>query len=89
MTTTTIKIKYGSETVTLSCNLADASAPLVVDGEGTQYQTADARHRADLAVALACSVAWPDVAWPSVPAVGTVGALATTEAWDEMSYAKA
>lgn len=84
----TIKITYGNETAILTCNLADASAPLRVDGDATPYQTADARHRVSLAVALACRTVWPEVDWPVIPATGSVDpdAVLVGEAWDEMVY---
>lgn len=84
----TIKISYRGETIRLTCDLTDASAPLTVDGCETPYQTADARHRAALAVALACRHAWPEVEWPEVPATGPVDTSAwdACEAWAEMEY---
>lgn len=88
MTTTTIRIEYGTDHVIMTWDGAQASAPIRVDGETTPYQTASARHRTDLAVALACRVAWPEATWPEVPATGSVGELEATEAWDEMSYVR-
>ena len=84
----TIKIIHNDETAILTCNLADASAPLRVDGDATPYQTADARHRVSLAVALACRTVWPESDWPVIPATGSVdpGAVLVGEAWDEMEY---
>ena len=85
---TTIRVSFGSDTITVICDLAEASAPICIDGEATQYQTASARHRVDLAVALACRVAWPEIEWPSVPATGSIPADfgEGNEAWDAMSY---
>ena len=87
---TTIRVSFGSDsdTITVTCNLAEASAPICIDGEATQYQTASARHRADLAVALACRVTWPEADWPHVPATGSIPADfgEGNEAWDAMSY---
>lgn len=85
---TTIKITYGSDTCTLTCDLAQASAPLVVDGRTTQYQTASARHRTQLAVALACSIVWPEADWPDVPSVGSIPEdwSEGSEAWDAVAY---
>lgn len=83
----TIKITYDGETIALKCDLAEASAPLIVDGEHTQYQTADARHRTTYAVALACQVAWPAAEWPW-PEEATIpeGWGDDFEAWCEMAY---
>ena len=81
----TIKITYGGETVRLTCNLSEASAPLKVDGVTTQYQTADARHRTAFAVLLAASVAWPGVQWPDCPRFGGDD-VQDNEAWDELEY---
>ena len=89
MTTIRVSFGSGSDTITVTCNLAEASAPICIDGEATQYQTASARHRVDLAVALACRVAWPEIEWPSVPATGSIPAdwpEDNCEAWDAMSY---
>ena len=58
---TKIEITYCGETVTMSCNLVEASATIYVDDEPTQYQTADARHRTADAVRLACTHAWGPV----------------------------
>lgn len=55
-----VKITYGGESITMSWDGSEASAPIKVDGESTPYQTADARHRADRAVRLAARLAWPD-----------------------------
>ena len=72
----TIEITYGSDKVTMTWNGAEASAPIKLDGNATQYQTADARHRTAEAVRLMCRLAWPEVSWDE-----------GGEAWDEMSYA--
>ena len=84
----TITITYGDETATLTCDLADASAPLRVDGDATPYQTADARHRVSLAVALACRTVWPEADWPEVPLAGAVDPdeILVGEVWDAMTY---
>lgn len=82
---TTIEITYGSETVRLEADLSEATAPLVVDGESTQYQTADARHRTDVAVLLAAGIVWPEAEWPRAPRYGD-GEIVSTEAWDELAY---
>ena len=79
MSTKTIKITYAGETAILTCDLAQASAPLVVNGSSTPYQTANARHDTARAVLLACKDAWPETQWPSEPTDGD-------EAWDEVEY---
>lgn len=85
MATKTIRIAHAGDTAILSCDLSDASAPLVVDGDVTQYQTADARHRTHLAVALAASVAWPDETWPEVTGDHPISDDAT-DAWSALEY---
>jgi hypothetical protein len=79
MTIQTIQITAYGETALLTCDLAQASAPLLVNGSPTPYQTANARHETARAVLLACRVAWPEVRWPSEPTDGD-------EAWDEVAY---
>lgn len=84
---TRISITYDNETVILAANLAQASAPLEVDGVGIGQQTADARHRTDIAVALAARFSWPEGDWPEIP----FGSIAddwaeNSEAWDELEY---
>lgn len=81
----TIRITYGDETITLFCNLSEASAPLSVDGETTQWQTADARHNTDHAVLLAAMFTWPEVEWPKRPRFGS-DAVQANEAWDDLAY---
>lgn len=85
---TMIKIQYLDETATLVVDLSRANAPLVVDGKVTQYQVADARHRYSLAVALACSIVWPDADWPAVPTIGSVpdGWSDGSDAWSDLAY---
>lgn len=76
--TTTIKITYGGETVTLTANLVEASAALLVDGNPIGRQTADARHRTADAVRLACIATWPEAGREAWDEGG--------EAWDAMAY---
>lgn len=63
---TTIKLSggdLGTETMMVRCNLAEASAPIMVDyemGHGwehTQYQCADVSHRVDKLIALTKEIA--------------------------------
>lgn len=83
-----VKITYGSDTVMMEWDGSQASAPILLDGESTPYQTADARHRTDLAVALMCRYAWPESDWPHVPSTGSVAVNWDdgSEAWDEIAY---
>ena len=74
----TIEIIYGSDKVIMQWDGAQASAPIKLDGQATQYQTADARHRTADAVRLACRLAWPEVPSDSWDEGG--------EAWDAMAY---
>lgn len=76
MSTERVKITYGSDTIIMTWDGAQASAPILVDGIQYQYQTADARHKTGEAVRLAASIAWPDVRdWS-----------AGSEAWDDLEY---
>lgn len=80
-----IRITYGSDVIRLRCDLAEASAHLVVDGETTAWQTADARHNTDHAVLLAAMVAWPEVCWPTRPRYGS-DRVQANDAWDRLVY---
>ena len=72
----TIRITYGSDTVIMTWDGTQASAPIRVDGTSTQYQTADARHRTADAVRLVAGLVWSDVRdWSE-----------GTEAWDDLAY---
>lgn len=79
--TATVEITYGDETILMTWEPAHASGQILVDGEPTPYQTADARHDTAKAVALACSYTWPEVEWPDV-----TGGMQDTDAWDDMGY---
>lgn len=83
-----VKIEFGGGEAIMEWDPAQASAPIYVDGVITQWQTASARHRTALAVALAAAVAWPDEEWPRVPPVGSVPDewCAGCDAWDDLSY---
>lgn len=71
-----VRIEYGGETVTMSWDGAQASAPITVDGESTPYQTADARHSTAQAVRLVARYTWPEC-----------GDFADgSEAWDGLSF---
>ena len=71
-----VRITYGSDRIVMSWDGSEASAPIWLDGQSTQYQTADARHRLDRAVRLVCPLVWPEIRdW-------SVG----TEAWDALEY---
>lgn len=48
----TIYFRYGSTRGTISFNGGDASAPILLDGDSTGYQTADARHSLERAVQM-------------------------------------
>lgn len=49
---TKIQITHGEDTYILEANFADAASPILLDGESTPYQVADARHRLQDAVTL-------------------------------------
>lgn len=57
----TIRITYGSDVVIMAWHGAEASAPILADGQHTGYQTADARHRTSAAVRLVCGQQWGTV----------------------------
>lgn len=75
MSTENVTIKFGSDTVTMSWDGAQASAPILVDGEHTGYQTANARHRTAEAVRLAAGRVWPEESFAE-----------GSDAWDALSY---
>ena len=81
-----IEIEWGGESATVT---EDSDGTLRVDGRaiGDQMQ-GRARHRADLAVAIAAAYVWPEGDWPQVPATGSIPSdwADGSEAWDEMSY---
>ena len=52
---TRVLITVGSDVLTMDWSPAHAGAPILVDGEATPYQTADARHEVAQAVSLAVS----------------------------------
>lgn len=84
-----VRITWGGESVTMLWAGADADAAIRVAGVATQWETADARHRLPLAVALACSVAWPEGDWPSMPATAwrlDPSWADGSEAWEDMEY---
>lgn len=74
-TTTNVRITCGGETVTMTWDGAQASAPIKVDGVSTQYQTASARHLTGEAVRLVASHVWPESDFAD-----------GTEEWDALEY---
>jgi hypothetical protein len=58
MATQQIKFTYGSTSGVITWDGADASAPILLDGDSTGYQTADASHRLSNAVELVLSKAF-------------------------------
>lgn len=95
MSASIVKIAYGDEAVVLTCDLTQASAPLVVDGVeiGVQtFITATARHRLELAVCLAAQYAWPEACWPDVfncesnARDGWPAGCGGESAWNELAY---
>jgi len=66
-------LTVGSDSVVVSADLAQASAPIRIDGEQTQYQVADARHDVERMMRLCADL----IADPRL----------TEEEWDEhVSY---
>src|SRR5690606_23579152 len=83
MTTTTVIISLGDDSVFLTCDLANAAAPLRVDDQEIGYQTHDAQHDLQRAVLLAARRTWPEEQWPQPEDLDKEG---TNEAWDALSY---
>lgn len=82
-----IRITYGGESVVMTWNGAEASAPICVDGVETGYQTADARHRTSDAVRLACSRVWGSVYETRADAdAAGHGPDAHVTIWDDVEY---
>jgi len=82
--TTTVIISLDDDAITLTCDLANAAAPLLVDGQEIGYQTHDAQHDIQRAVLLAARRTWPDAQWPRPEDDLKDGA---NEAWDALEYA--
>lgn len=61
-----VLITVGSDTITMTWNGAEATAPILLDGVATGYQTADARHDLERAAHLAVERAFGPVAWDEV-----------------------
>src|SRR5690606_24881143 len=73
----------GDDSVFLTCDLANAAAPLRVDDQEIGYQTHDAQHDLQRAVLLAARRTWPDAAWPRPEDLED----GDNEAWDALEYA--
>lgn len=59
MTTATYAINVdGDQVATMTADFAQASSPLMLDGEATPFQVADARHRRDEAAEKLLNWAW-------------------------------
>lgn len=52
MNTTKVQITHGADTYILEADFSNAASTLLLDGESTPYQVADARHRLQDAVTL-------------------------------------
>lgn len=59
MTTYAINLN-GEQVATMTADFAQASSPLMLDGDSTPYQVADARHRRQRAAEMLLSWAWRD-----------------------------
>lgn len=70
-----VEIEYLGDRCLMEWAPSEASAPILLDGQSTPYQTADARHRTADAVRLMAKIVWPEVDWS-----------ADEGAWDELSY---
>mgnify|MGYP001284774655 CR=1 FL=1 len=59
MTTATYQINVDGEPVaTMTADFAQASSPILMDGESTPYQVADARHRKIVAAEMLLQNVW-------------------------------
>lgn len=74
-----VNITFAGETVHMTWDGTQASQTIYVDGEATQYQTADARHRTSEAVRLVCRVVWGDKS-------RLINFDADSEEWDAVEY---
>jgi hypothetical protein len=81
-------LTVGSTTVVVEYDGSQASAPIVVDGVSTQYQTADARHHTDAAMRLAASVAFGAVYETVADALadGRRPGVDSIVIWDDVEY---
>ena len=82
-----IRVEFSGDATVVRADLAQASAPIVVGGVETRHQTADARHRTDVAVLLAARLTWPEEQWPDTPDGSEE--IEPTEAWDALLYSAA
>lgn len=82
-----ILITYGDSKITMEWDGAQASAPILIDGESTPYQTADARHSTGAAVRLAAEYAWGRVydTWEAARAAGHDDDSQIV-VWDDLAY---
>lgn len=58
MATTYAILVDGEQVATMTADFAQASSPLLLDGDSTPYQVADARHRKHEAAELLLGWAW-------------------------------
>lgn len=58
MTATYTILVDGEKVATMTADFAQASSPLLLDGESTPYQVADARHRTQRAAEMLLSWCW-------------------------------
>lgn len=84
--TTNVRITYGSDTTIMTWDGAQAAATIYVDGQATQYQTADARHYLDRAVQLACRFAWGLVYDTAEGAIDDGVDPTVCTIWSDVSY---
>lgn len=89
MSKTKLRADYGGEEIIVEADFAQASSPILVDGQSTPYQVADARHSHSIAVALAVSYAL-NADLPECPAGMTPDEwheqVQQYPDWDEVSY---
>lgn len=84
-----MKCEYGGEEFTVEADMAQAAAPIYVDGSPIGYQVADCRHRADIAVAIAANHLF-SLNLPEAPAGVTPdewqARIAKCPEWAEISF---
>lgn len=88
MTTTSIRITYGDDVCTMTWDGVQASAPILLDGVSTGYQTADARHRVGEAVRLVAGRQWGTVydTQEDADEADPTADPSTYCVWDEVGY---
>ena len=83
-----ISVRCGTDESILEWDGAQAAAPIIVDGEATRWQTADARHSLARAVRLVCADLWGPVyeTEANAKAAGREPGVDMITIWDDVEY---